>query len=113
MSTTGRMTAEKIVTAMELVSRRTLEDEQAETVKRFSTLTNCDWTVDAGPLDVDEHDMCANDSDHGRGTCYIRLMPRDRQADAPDLEGVCPDCGIEYLTREFLAGDYACVEVTR
>lgn len=94
----------------------TLKDrhqEQQETVKRLNALTSLNWTVDAGDLDVDEHQGCANDSDHGLGTCYIRLMPREREVDAPDFEGVCPDCGIEYLTRELLVGDFACVDVTR
>lgn len=88
-------------------------DEQWETVKRFNALSNGRWTVDAGALDVDEHELCANDTAHGLGACYIRVMPRERDVNTPDLDGVCPECGIEYLTRELRDGDYAGVEVTR
>jgi hypothetical protein len=88
-------------------------DEQWETVKRFNALSNSRWTVDAGELDVDEHEMCAEDTAHGPGTCYIKLMPRERNVNTPDLDGVCPDCGIGYLTRELRDDDYASVEVTR
>src|SRR5947209_5319821 len=87
--------------------------EQWETVKRFNALSNHHWTVDAGELDVDEHEMCANDTSHGPGTCYIKLMPREQAVDVPDLDGVCPDCGIQYLTTELRDGDYAGVDVTR
>jgi hypothetical protein len=87
-------------------------DGQRETVKRYSALSNTRWTIDVGELDVAEHAMCAEDTAHGLGTCYIKVTPRERDVNTPDLDGVCPDCGIGYLTKELRDGDYACVEVT-
>lgn len=77
--------------------------EQAETVKRLNALASPDWTVDADGLDVEEHEGCANDTAHGLGTCYM----------VPDVDGVCPNCAIEYLTQNLFAGSYISVDVTR
>jgi hypothetical protein len=77
--------------------------EQVETIARLNALSNLDWTVEADALDVDEWEGCANDTDHGLGTCYF-----DRGGN-----GMCPDCAVNYLTRHLLAGDYISVDVTR
>lgn len=77
--------------------------EQYETVARLNALSNLDWTVEAEALDVDEHEGCANDTDHGPGTCYF----------GHQSEGVCPDCAVRYLSGHLLVGDYISVDVTR
>lgn len=78
-------------------------DEQTETIKRLNALTSLDWTVDADGLAVEEYQGCANDTDHGLGTCYA----------APDVDGLCPNCMISYLTQNLVAGSYIAVDVTR
>lgn len=87
-------------------------EEQAETVRRLEILSNGRWTVDAGALDVDEHQGCANDTDHGLGTCYVRPIRRSADVDMPDLDGVCPNCALNYLASELRDGDWVCVDVT-
>jgi len=78
----------------------TIVDEQAATVARLNALTTHDWTVDAGPLPTIATEKCANDSAHGWGTCY-----------APDLDGVCPDCAINYLRWVLVAGAHVALDV--
>jgi len=77
-------------------------DEQWETVTRLNALSNHHWTVDAGPLDVDETQGCANDTAHGLGTVHNEHM-----------DGLCPDCAIGYLTQNLVLDSYISVDVTR
>jgi hypothetical protein len=92
--------------------------EQVETIARLNALSNLDWTVEADALDVDEWEGCANDTDHGLGTCYFDrggngMCPEGTCYFDRGGNGMCPDCAVNYLTRHLLAGDYISVDVTR
>lgn len=75
--------------------------EQTETVNRLNALTSLDWTIDADAIPTYSAQLCANDSDHGPGTCW-----------SPDMDGLCPSCAIQYLTQNLVAGSYISVDVT-
>lgn len=77
-------------------------DEQWDTVKRLNALSNHHHTVEADALDVDETQGCANDTDHGLGTCY-----------SVHMDGLCPSCAVQFLTQHLSDGDYVSIDVTR
>ncbi len=74
---------------------------QADTIARLDSLSTVDWTVDAGALNTEATEVCANDSAHGPGTCYTL-----------DADGLCPDCVEDYLRTWVLeAGVFVSVDV--
>lgn len=74
---------------------------QDDTIARLNALTTPEWRVDAAGLPTEATEACANDSDHGPGTCYL-----------PGADGLCPDCAVTYLGRwVLLAGAHVAVDV--
>jgi hypothetical protein len=81
----------------------TIVGEQAATVVRLNGIPDklrIPCIVDAGPLPTVATEKCADDSAHGWGTCY-----------APDLDGACPDCAINYLRWVLVAGAHVALDV--
>lgn len=79
-----------------------------ETIDRLNDLTSVDWIVNAEPATrlTDDQPLwtyarCANDSDHGRGSCAVE--------DTEDL--LCPDCAVDYVRQQLVADAQINVEV--